>query len=168
MPVDYQRHPPQAQLMQVSNCMLLIAVPALVDWTARYRSGEELLEQGRTASAIRELQSALAECPDHPAILNALGDKRRAGSLSRQALELEPQNISILKVFAQALYLQKRYIEAKITLQKTGMRPLIGNPYGTLAGEINEQNQTTRGTPHSRGYVPTHRQSATGFSSAKP
>jgi tetratricopeptide (TPR) repeat protein len=160
MPVDYQRHPPQAQLMQVFGCMLLIAVPALADWTARYRSGEELLEQGRTASAIRELQSALAERPDHPAILDALGraefraghyrsaskyfdqalrvagkdraavlsnsamasialgDKRSAESLLRQALEFEPQNITILKVLAQALYLQKRYSEAKVPLQK--------------------------------------------------
>jgi tetratricopeptide (TPR) repeat protein len=160
LPVDYRRHSPQAELMQVFGWMLLIAVPALADWTDYYRSGEELLEQGRPESAIRELRPALAESPDHPAILDALGraefragryrsarehfdqasrvakkdraavltnsamasvalgDNRRAESLVRQALELEPQNVTVLKVLAQALYLQKRSSEAKVTLQK--------------------------------------------------
>ena len=48
----------------------------------------------------------------------ALGDPRRAESLVRQAMALEPLNVTVLKVLAEALYLQKRFSEAKITLQK--------------------------------------------------
>ena len=48
----------------------------------------------------------------------ALGDQRRAESLVRQAMALEPQNVTVLKVLAEALYLQKRFSEAKVTLQK--------------------------------------------------
>lgn len=145
--------------MHVIGCMLLIAVPAFADWAVRYQSGVELLKQGRPERAIPELQSALAERPDHPAILDALGraefqtghyrsarkyfdqasqvggegraaslansamasvalgENRRAESLARQALELEPQHVNVLKVLAQALHLQKRYAEAKVTLQ---------------------------------------------------
>ena len=59
--------------MHVFCCMLLIASPVLADWTDRYQSGEDLLQQGQPERAIRELQSALAQRPDHPAILDALG-----------------------------------------------------------------------------------------------
>jgi cytochrome c-type biogenesis protein CcmH/NrfG len=48
----------------------------------------------------------------------ALGDHRRAESLVRQAMALEPLNVTVLKVLAEALYLQKRFSEAKVTLQK--------------------------------------------------
>src|SRR6185436_15670558 len=48
----------------------------------------------------------------------ALGENRHAESLLRQALELEPQNVKVLKVLAQSLYLQKRRAEAKVTLQR--------------------------------------------------
>ena len=33
-------------------------------------------------------------------------------------MALEPLNVTVLKVFAEALYLQKRFSEAKVTLQK--------------------------------------------------
>ena len=146
--------------MRIVGCMLLIAVPALADWFSRFQSGEDLLKQGQPESAIQELRSALAERPDHPAILDALGraefragryrsarkhfdqasriatkdraavltnsamasialgDPRRAESLVRQAMALEPLNVTVLKVLAEALYLQKRFSEAKVTLQK--------------------------------------------------
>ena len=160
MPVDYQPYTRQAECMRIVGCMLLIAVPALADWSSRFQSGEDLVKQGRPESAIRELRSVLAERPNDPAILNALGraefragryqsarkhfdqasrvakkdraavltnsamasialgDHRRAESFVRQAMELEPTNVTVLKVLAQALYLQKRFSEAKVMLQK--------------------------------------------------
>jgi tetratricopeptide (TPR) repeat protein len=146
--------------MQIFAFMLLMAVPAMADWSARYRAGEDLLNNGQPENAIKELRSALEEKPGHPAILDALGraefqagrnrsaskyfdqalqgagkekafvlsnaamasiglgDSRRAESLVRQALELEPRNVKILKVLAQSLYLQKRYGEAEATFQQ--------------------------------------------------
>ena len=73
MPVDYQPYTRQAEFMRIVGCMLLIAVPALADWFSRFQSGEDLLKHGQPESAIQELRSALAERPDHPAILDALG-----------------------------------------------------------------------------------------------
>jgi tetratricopeptide (TPR) repeat protein len=140
--------------------MLLIAFPVFADWTDQYRSGEDLLQQGQLKRAIRELQLARAQCPNHPAILDALGraefqtgnyrlakkyfaeatqiaggdsaaglvnlamanialsESRRAESLAQHALEREPGNVKVLKILAQALYLQKRHAEAKGILQR--------------------------------------------------
>src|SRR6187402_903932 len=67
MPVDCQPYTRQAELMRIVGCLLLIAVPAMADWFSRFQAGEDLLKQAQPESAIQELQSALAERPDHPA-----------------------------------------------------------------------------------------------------
>ena len=59
--------------MRMLKSLIFLAVAARADWVDRYDQGEHLLLQGRTEDAIREFRSALAERPDHAAILDALG-----------------------------------------------------------------------------------------------
>jgi Tfp pilus assembly protein FimT len=39
--------------MQIFAFMLLMAVPAMADWSARYRAGEDLLNNGPPENAIK-------------------------------------------------------------------------------------------------------------------
>jgi tetratricopeptide (TPR) repeat protein len=145
--------------MRILISLLFLAVMARADWVDRYDQGEHLLLQGRTEDAIREFRSALAERPDHAAILDALGraelfagryraaksylekasrlggeksaspvnlamacmalgHHRRAEQILRQVLVTHPDNPSVLRALAQALYHQGLATQAALILEK--------------------------------------------------
>jgi hypothetical protein len=56
MPLEYQADTQHSGRMK-NFFLLLVTTSAFADWTIRYRSGEQLLEQGKSDEAIQELQS---------------------------------------------------------------------------------------------------------------
>ena len=95
--------------------------PAILDALGRaefqagnYRSAKKYFDR----AVQRSVDGKAAVLTNSAMASIALGETRRAESLARQALELEPQNVKVLKVLAQALYLQKLHTEAKTTLHR--------------------------------------------------
>lgn len=86
---------------------------------AEFRAGHYRAARKYFDQALRVAGDGRVAVLTHSAMASiALGDSRRAESSVREALELAPQNCKVLKVLAQALYLQKRYREAKVLLEK--------------------------------------------------
>jgi len=71
--------------IQGGTCFLLLALPVSAEQLPHYDAGKRSLSLGDMADANRELRLALSEQPDHPAILDALGQAEYAAGRYRSA-----------------------------------------------------------------------------------
>jgi tetratricopeptide (TPR) repeat protein len=124
-PLVFQPVAAQAHLMRVMVGIVFAVLPAWADWSFHFRSGEDLLAQGRTENAIRELKIALDEHPEGNSILDALGRAemrsgryRSAKHYFEKASHASMDNAVSMANWAQACFALGEYSAAERLLRQ--------------------------------------------------